>query len=556
MEADVSSCRHQVVEEALKKNGFKLPSFPNTNCVLIWQTFTSSLDVAQIGRLKSWQRINRFPGMNQIAMKDSMTRNLTEMANKFPDEFDFFPKSWVLPQDREQVTAYHKMAENRSQQYYIVKPSDQSCGTGIWLTNNISDLAVRKSLFYSKTNNCVIQEYIDDPFLIDGFKSDIRIYALVTSCDPLRVYLYNDGIVRLATAQYQAPTVKNQGNIFMHLTNYSVNKSSSKFDEGDAEGYSGNKRSLAQLFNHLRQTHQCDVNALKNRIQDIVLKTIIAVEPHLFVNYRNVRPNDHISNGSVCFQLLGLDIILDSNFKPWLLEVNGSPSFGTETELDQMIKGNLLQDTFKLLNVSPMDRDMSVAIHSCVAKRRLAAPSAKFHRTKSSDPIFPATRVEKLEQLHRQLFRIRHESAKDHFDFENRGNFDRIFPPELRNMQWHYGEMIVEAFKTLQPVRSQRFMAEIETTYCQIPDEFELIQKIQLLNSSSSNTIDGGSASLANVRNSEIKLMYQYLEEKYKDNLEDQVEPGWKSILEKSNRSQTARVRSRSLKSAKIQFSN
>lgn len=34
------------------------------------------------------------------------------------------------------------------------------------------------------------------PFLVDGFKFDMRIYTLVTSCDPLRVFVYNDGLVR------------------------------------------------------------------------------------------------------------------------------------------------------------------------------------------------------------------------------------------------------------------------------------------------------------------------------------------------------------------------
>jgi tubulin polyglutamylase TTLL6/13 len=54
----------------------------------------------------------------------------------------------------------------------------------------------------------------------------------------------------------------------------------------------------------------------------------------------------------MCFELLGFDVFLDSNLKPWILEVNHSPSFSTDTPLDFKIKKNLITDTIKLLNLS------------------------------------------------------------------------------------------------------------------------------------------------------------------------------------------------------------
>lgn len=49
---------------------------------------------------------------------------------------------------------------------------------------------------------------------------------------------------------------------------------------------------------------------------------------------------------------MGFDVLIDSKFKPYLLEVNASPSFGTDSSLDYKIKKNVLTDTFKLLNFS------------------------------------------------------------------------------------------------------------------------------------------------------------------------------------------------------------
>ena len=55
----------------------------------------------------------------------------------------------------------------------------------------------------------ICQQYVAKPFLIDGFKFDLRIYALVTSCDPLRIFIFNDGLGRFTTVQYTEPTTSN-----------------------------------------------------------------------------------------------------------------------------------------------------------------------------------------------------------------------------------------------------------------------------------------------------------------------------------------------------------
>lgn len=44
---------------------------------------------------------------------------------------------------------------------------------------------------------------------MDGYKFDLRIYVLITSCDPLRVFLFNDGLVRLSTEKYLPPAESN-----------------------------------------------------------------------------------------------------------------------------------------------------------------------------------------------------------------------------------------------------------------------------------------------------------------------------------------------------------
>jgi hypothetical protein len=57
-----------------------------------------------------------------------------------------------------------------------------------------------------------------------------------------------------------------------------------------------------------------------------------------------------------CFEILGVDILIDSDLKPWLLEVNLSPSMAADSPLDFNIKSNLVVDAFNLAGMKKFDR--------------------------------------------------------------------------------------------------------------------------------------------------------------------------------------------------------
>lgn len=75
------------------------------------------------------------------------------------------------------------------------------CLSRISLIRNCEKLPAQEHL--------IVQEYLDKPFLMEGYKFDLRVYILVTSCDPLRIFLYKDGLVRMGTEKYHAPTEAN-----------------------------------------------------------------------------------------------------------------------------------------------------------------------------------------------------------------------------------------------------------------------------------------------------------------------------------------------------------
>ena len=96
-----------------------------------------------------------------------------------------------------------------------------SQGKGIFLTRNIEDVL--------NGHKYVVQRYIKNPFLIDGLKFDLRIYVLIAGTDPLRLYIFEEGLTRFATEKYQPPNDSNLNKNFVHLTNYSLNKANPNY---------------------------------------------------------------------------------------------------------------------------------------------------------------------------------------------------------------------------------------------------------------------------------------------------------------------------------------
>ena len=85
--------------------------------------------------------------------------------------------------------------------------------------------------------------------------------------------------------------------------------------------------------------------------------------------YRSCQPDDY--DNAMCFQILGFDIMIDNNFKPWLIEVNQSPSFETDSPLDEKVKKNLLVQTIKLLGLNWKRKNKYINAYRIEMQKRL-----------------------------------------------------------------------------------------------------------------------------------------------------------------------------------------
>uniref|UniRef100_A0A4W4FII2 Tubulin tyrosine ligase-like family, member 6 n=1 Tax=Electrophorus electricus TaxID=8005 RepID=A0A4W4FII2_ELEEL len=361
---------------------------------LFWTDFSVSLD--RVMDMKRYQKINHFPGMNEICRKDLLARNMNRMLKLFPKDYHIFPPTWCLPADYSDFQAYTKA---RKHKIYICKPESGCQGRGIFLTKTSKDIRPGEHM--------ICQVYISRPLIIDGFKFDLRIYVLVTSCDPFRIFVYNEGLARFCTSQYSEPTSSNMDDICMHLTNYAINKNSENFVRDDD---TGSKRKLSTFNKHLEAMHY-DPERVWGDIEDVIIKTLISAHPVLKHNYHTCFPNH--TAGSACFEILGFDVLLDHHLKPWLLEVNHSPSFTTDSHLDREVKDGLLYDTLALINLGACDR------------RKITEEEKRRVKERLQQNLSRQARNEDLRQSH-----AANVEQMQRYEAKHLGGFRRIYPKE------------------------------------------------------------------------------------------------------------------------------
>jgi len=337
---------HNTLLDTLKKRGWK-----ETDDESEWDVYWA--DIHWIHEnfdhvyLHDHQKINHFRNHYELTRKDLLVKNVKRMIKTVDKEygkaeaakFDFISTSFVLPQD---YALFQEEFRKNPGSIWIMKPVGRAQGKGIFLINKISQINQWKKdprLTRSASENqdqvetYIIQRYIDNPYLIGGKKFDIRIYALVLSYSPLTVYIHRNGFCRFSNSNFTMDT-KDISNLYIHATNVAIQKTSPNYNVGK-----GCKWLLYNLRNYLTSKHgQEVVDTLMTNIETLIVRSLMCVQKIMI-------------NDKHCFELYGFDILIDKDFKPWLLEVNASPSLTAETHWDYELKFDVINDMFDVIDV-------------------------------------------------------------------------------------------------------------------------------------------------------------------------------------------------------------
>jgi hypothetical protein len=334
------TARYGCVIHTLLRNGFREAEDPKTERFNLRWGKQPTED--EWRRVQWFQKVNHFPGSGCLARKDRLAFTIRAMRKNraLCAEYDFLPETFVLPDEKPQLVARAKALPAGT--LWISKPPNASCGRGIRVVSRLDDLDLREE--------AVVSRYIANPYLINGLKFDLRLYVVATSFNPIKIYMYREGLVRFATQPYNVKK-RTLGVNCMHLTNYAVNRESLDFvsNEDPAATDHGHKWSLTSFLAHM-SARGVDTAKLMQDVEAVLVKTLLSMEQRVVDNLSRLG-----INRNSCFELYGFDVLLDADLRPWLMEVNIGPSLSCSSPMDRVIKTRLLTDIFHLACVRPVD---------------------------------------------------------------------------------------------------------------------------------------------------------------------------------------------------------
>lgn len=216
---------------------------------------------------------------------------------------------------------------------WIMKPGAKSRGRGVIPQNNISDII--KLADSSKEEKWVVQKYIEKPLLVHNIKFDIRQWFMVTDWNPLTLYFYQDSYLRFGSKAFTLedfdPSIHLCNNSIQKKFLSSQSKNETSFAQGNMWTCQAFKKHLDKQGN-LSKWDDVIYPGMKKSIQ-LVMMTI----------------QDVIEDRKNSFELYGADFMIDTDYNPWLIEINCSPAMGGTTRVTEKLCSEVLDDVIKVV---------------------------------------------------------------------------------------------------------------------------------------------------------------------------------------------------------------
>ena len=295
--------------------------------------------------VNKYQKINRYFNSFEYVSKSSLYINYKKMNEIFPDDYNFMLETFSFPEDKKIINKkfknYRFNNNPKNNDVWLIKPKLGSLGLGMSILKNITNIK----------KECLITKYLINPHLIKGFKYDLRIHGLVTSVKPLKIYLYDEGLVRVASEKYDPKKIDNE---FSFLTNLYINRKNKKkfiYPKNLSNIEDSNLWNLA-AFKRYCKRNNINYDKLYDDFGDIFIKMVLSVREKII---DNIKLNKLSSSNF--YHVIGFDIIYDENMKPYLLESNRRCGLRDDNDAEKYYTHNIVADTINLVGVRIMNKE-------------------------------------------------------------------------------------------------------------------------------------------------------------------------------------------------------
>jgi len=273
---------------------------------------------------KTGQNIFGICGSDTIASKSSLWKVVSEhYGREFASKL--IPESWLLKDNREFPLFKEQFTADK---IYILKKNVQR-KKGIKLT---SDLEEVENAYKSKY--VMVQEK-HDSIIINKRRLNLRIYVFVVYKNGKKsVYIHDSAKVLYTSKDVEENSSSNSEEFETLITNSYVT---------DLEIYNKNPLTLNKLLVYLEENRGVNSVALKRKIYDVLKNIMIALLPRV-CNCKNMRDQN-------MYQMFGADVLIDTKFKPYVLEFNKGPDMKHKDDADYKLKKKVIFDTFEKIGV-------------------------------------------------------------------------------------------------------------------------------------------------------------------------------------------------------------
>lgn len=245
--------------------------------------------------LKPYQRVNHFPGSGYISNKVSLA------VSGLP----YIPRAFRMPGEKDALLKFAKVNPNMM----FVQKSNNHRGIKIEKLDNLN----------LGTEGSFVQEFVHNPLLVDGYKFDIGVYTIITSIQPLRVYIFmGDVLFRFCPEKYHPfdPEVRNKyvvGDDYLPTWKVpSLKPFYTKYGSG-----------MKSSFDAWLKSQGKDASVVWDSVSDAI-RTVFYAKESLFIQAGKSYPKTHNF-----FEMYRFDFVIDDQLQVHLMEANMSPNLSS-----------------------------------------------------------------------------------------------------------------------------------------------------------------------------------------------------------------------------------